>query len=423
MDGRKAASILGLAAWAVYDWANSAFATVIQTFVFAPYFTEQVAADGGSAWWGNALSLAGIVVAIGGPVLGAVADQGGRHKPWIAAFTLLAVTATALLWFVRPSPAYAWPALLLVMLGTIGTEIAIVFYNAMLPRLAQPQHLGRWSGWGWSLGYAGGLASLIAALLGFVRTEEPWFVLDRSSAEHVRATFLLVAGWHLLFAMPLFVFMRDTPATGKALSHAARDGLRQLQESARRARQYGPILRFPIAAMIYHDGLATLFAFGGVYAARTFRMDEQQVLMFGIALNVAAGLGAAVFAGLDDWIGSRRTILLSLAGLVVPGTLILLVESPVLFWGFGLLMGIFVGPVQAAGRSFLARVAPEPLQNEMFGLYALSGRATAFLGPLLVGWISYWAQSQRLGMATVVAFFGLGFVLMLLVPPDSPAKQ
>ncbi|MCI0410380.1 MAG: MFS transporter [Acidobacteria bacterium] len=417
---RASSSTTGLVSWAFYDWASSAFATVIQTFVFAAYFTRHVAENEtvGSVQWGNTLSAAAIVVAIGGPILGAMADQGGRRKPWIGTFTALCVGATALLWFVRPSLEYVWLALFLVWLGTIGEEFAAIFYNAMLPSLVGPERLGRWSGWAWGLGYAGGLASLVVALFAFVRAEHPWFSLDRTAAEHVRATFLLVAAWYLLFAMPLFLCTPDGRGTGKGLARAARDGLRQLSDSIRQVRRYKDIIRFLIARMIYIDGLATVFAFGGVYAAGTFKMTEEEVLIFGIALNVTAGLGAASFAWLDDWIGGKRTILVSLVGLIVPAALILLVQSPTLFWVFGLLLGVFVGPVQAASRSFLARVAPAPLLTEMFGLYALSGKATAFLGPLFVGWLTYLSGSQRIGMSTVIVFFILGFLLMLSVPSD-----
>jgi UMF1 family MFS transporter len=417
---RASSSTPGLVSWAFYDWASSAFATIIQTFVFAAYFTRHVAENEtvGSVQWGNTLSAAAIVVAIGGPILGAMADQAGRRKPWIAGFTALCVGATALLWFVRPSLEYVWLAMLLVWLGTIGEEFAAIFYNAMLPSLVGSDRLGRWSGWGWSLGYAGGLVSLVVALFAFVRADHPWFSLDRTVAEHVRATFLLVAVWYLLFAIPLFLVTPDARGTGKGLARAARDGLRQLSDSIRQVRRYRDIIRFLIARMIYIDGLATVFAFGGVYAAGTFKMTEEEVLIFGIALNVTAGIGAALFAWVDDWIGSKRTILLSLVGVMVPATLILFVQSPTLFWAFGLLLGVFVGPVQAASRSFMARIAPEALLNEMFGLYALSGKATAFLGPLLVGWGTYLSGSQRLGMGTTIVFFVIGFLLMLNVPAD-----
>jgi UMF1 family MFS transporter len=411
---------VGLLSWAMYDWANSSFATVIQTFVFAAYFTRRVAADEaiGSAQWGNAISLAGLCVAIGGPVLGAIADQNGRRKPWIASFSLLCIAATALLWFVRPAPGYAWPALLLVAVGTVGFEYASIFYNAMLPSLAPPDAVGRWSGWGWSLGYIGGLVCLALALVALVRPETAWFTLDAEAAENVRATFLLVAGWYLVFALPLLLFTPDQRRARLPATEAVKRGCRQLLDSLGQVRQYGHIVRFLIARMIYIDGLATIFAFGGVYAAGTFDMTEQQVLLFGIGLNITAGLGAAVFALLDDRVGGKTTILLALLGLIFSGTLILLVSTPKLFWTFGLLLGLFVGPAQASSRSYLARVAPENLENEMFGLFALSGKATSFLGPLLVGWITYLSGSQRLGMSSVIGFFLLGGLLMLTVPSD-----
>lgn len=261
---------------------------------------------------------------------------------------------------------------------------------------------------------------MVAAFMAFMREANPWFALDRSSAEHVRATFLLAAAWYFLFALPLFLITPDRRGAGKPLTRAIRDGLRQLRDSIRQARRYRHIVRFLIARMIYIDGLATLFAFGGVYAAGVFDMAEQDVLTFGIMLNTVAGIGAAVFGWLDDRLGSRRVILLSLGGLILFGASILLVESPALFWGFGMLLSLFVGPLQAASRSYLARTAPEPLRNEAFGLYALSGKATAFLGPLMVGSLTSLADSQRVGMSIVVVFFLAGFLLMLKVPEANP---
>ncbi len=419
-----ATSPAALLSWALYDWANSAFPTVIQTFVFAAYFTRRVAENetAGSAAWGTAVGIAGAFIAVGGPVLGAIADQGRRRKPWIAVLTGLCVVATALLWLVEPEGPVL-PALALLAVGIVSFELACVFYNAMLPELAGSK-IGRWSGWAWGLGYAGGLACLVVCLFALVRPQGAWLGLDPGAAEHVRATFVLVALWFALFSLPLFLVTPDRVAPdggtgpGRGAVRAVRDGLAQLVRTLRQVRRYGTIVRFLIARMLYIDGLATLFSFGGVYAAGTFDMTEQEVLGFGIALNVTAGLGAALFAWLDDRLGSKLTILLSLAGLLATGVPILLVHSEALFWSLGIALGTFVGPAQAASRSYLAHAAPAELRTQMFGLYALSGKATAFAGPLLVGWLTVLSGSQRVGMSVIMVFLALGGLLMLTVPKE-----
>lgn len=412
---------LGLLAWAFYDWANSSFATLIETFVFAAYFARSVAVNEtvGTAQWGNMMAASGLVIGLGGPVLGAVADHCGRRKPWLAAFTGLAVIATALLWFVKPSPDWAVPALVLAGLGVVGTEYGVIFYNAMLPALCPPERLGRWSGWGWAIGYVGGLACLALGLYGFV-AKGAWLALPRGEAEHVRATALLTAAWFLVFSLPLFFLSRDEPPTGKPLRRAARDGLAQIADSLRQVRRYRFVARFLLARMIYNDALTTLFAFGGIYAAGTFHMEPEEILLYGIGLNVTAGAGAAAFAWIDDRLGPRRVIVWSLWGLIVPGALLLLVTSKAWFWGLGLVLGLFVGPVQASSRTYLAKVAPPEARNEMFGLFALSGKITSFIGPFLVGWITLFSGSQRVGLSAVFALFALGLWLLRGVPEASP---
>jgi len=419
--GSSRAGRRALISWALYDWANSAFSTLITTFVFAAYFTRQVAADetSGTTLWGNAIAAAGLLVAVGGPILGAVADQGGPRRGLLAAFTLLAVAATALLWFVRPDTAYVPLALLLVAVGTLGAELAAVLYNALLPVLAPASRIGRWSGWGWGLGYLGGLSCLALALFGFVRADA-WLDLPRDQAQYVRATFLLTAAWFLVFALPLLSLNIERHAPRKPLGRAVRDGLAQLTRTLRQVRHYAVILRFLIARMLYVDGLATLFVFGGVYAAGTFEMSEQDVLLFGIVLNVTAAAGAVLFAWLDDLRGPRATLLLALSGLILLGTAVLLVQSQTWFWVLGAGLGVFVGPAQAAGRSWLARAAPPELRSELFGLFALSGKATAFAGPLLVGWVTWLADSQRVGMGVIIVFFALGLAMLLTVPEQRP---
>lgn len=406
-----------LVAWAFYDWANSAVATVITSFVFATYFTRAVAPspEEGTVLWSHAQSAAAFVVAVLAPILGAVADRGGRRKPWLLAFTLVSIVATALMWFVRPSPDYALLALVLVAIGTVGFEFGTVFYNAMLPDLAPRERLGRWSGWGWGLGYLGGLGALVLCLVGFVQTDQPWFGVGKDEQANIRATTVVVAAWFALFALPLFLMTPDRPSRGVPIARAVREGLTVLGLTLRRLRHRPTIALFLLAQMLYADGLATLFAFGGIYAAGTFGMSFAEVIQFGIVLNVTAGLGAAAFAPLDDRIGARRTILLSLGGLILCGALVLLVESKTMFWVWGSALGLFVGPAQAASRSMMARLAPPDERAEMFGLLALSGKATAFLGPAVLGWATWAFASQRAGMATILVFWLAGLAVLLRV--------
>ena len=414
------APLTGLWSWAMYDWANSAYWTVIQTFIFPPYFTQEIALDeeSGSRLWGTTLGIAGLFIAIGAPFLGAVADQTGRRKPWIGLFTALTILSIGLLWFVKPSPDFLWPAMLLIGAGTITFECASVFYNAMLPSLVPQSRVGRWSGWGWSVGYAGGLAGLLLAGLLFLMPEQLPFGLDRDQGGHIRATSLLVAAWYLLFSLPLFLFTPDVPASGKGLKRAMKDGYAQLLDMIKEVRPYRGIIRFLIALMIYHNGLVALFAFGGIYAATVFGMSEGEIVTFGLALNVSALLGSAGFGWIDDRIGGKQTILWSLVGLVLSMAALLFVESRLPFWIFGLLLGIFVGPAQASSRSYLSRMAPASLRNQMFGLHALAGKVSAFLGPLVVGWTIDWTGSHRLGMSTILVFIVVGFLLMLKAPSD-----
>lgn len=420
----------GLFAWALYDWANSSYFVIIQTFIFAAYFTKTIAenVEIGTAQWGNMISIAGIVIAIGAPIFGAIADQAGKRKPWIAFFTVMCVIGCGVLWFAKPDPSSLWLALSMGFVATIGAEFAFIFYSAMLPDLVPADKLGRWSGWGWGLGYAGGLACLLVALYAFIQTNGAWLGLDAEQSEPVRATFLLTAIWYSLFSLPLFFKTPDTPSTNKGIGASVQDGFNQLKVSIKQLGEFKNIVRFLVARMFYNDAIVTIFAMGGVYAAGTFDMDEQEILLFGVGLNVTAGLGAFGFAWLDDKSGSKFTINASILGLVIPLLALIVVKSMYWFIGWGLILGIFVGPIQAASRSFMARISPPDLTNQMFGLLALSGKVTSFIGPFLVGFLTLQFGSQRIGMTAILLMLLIGYVLMFTVkeyqaPPFEEIKS
>lgn len=409
-----------VAAWCLYDWANSAVPTIIGTFIFATFFTKAVAPDEvtGTAFWGNAMAVAGLGVAILAPILGAIADETGRRKPWIAVFTVLCCLATAMLWFVEPDESWVFYALAFAVLSTWGFEFASVFYNAMLGDIAPRSHLGRVSGWAWGLGYVGGLASLVLCLIGFVQTETPWFGISTENAENIRVVALVTALWLAVFSLPLFLFTPDRRPSHEGRSSSGIGasvvkGISTLVQTFRDLKHHAILARFLFARMIYADGIGTLFAFGGIYAAGTFGMSFAEVIQFAIAMNVGSALGAAAFSFLDDRIGGKRVILISLSALIVFGGALLIIDSITLFWVFGLGLSVFVGPVQAASRAMVARLAPDEKQTEFFGLFAFSGKATAFLGPLILATVTQVFDSQRAGMATIVVFLAVGFALLL----------
>src|SRR5690606_35486092 len=256
---------------------------------------------------------------------------------------------------------------------------------------------------------------LILALFAFVQTDEPLFGLDKDSAEHVRITGPLVGAWVALFSLPLCLLTPDRPSAGRPARDAIARGLAPLTPTLATARRQRQIGLFLLARMIYADGLNTLCAFGGIYAAGTFGMEMAQVIQFGILLDVTAGLGALAFAWVDDWLGAKRTILIALLGLLACGTTAVIATSTLVFWIAGGLLGVFVGPTQAASRSMLARMAPPHMRTEMFGLYALTGKITAYTGPFLLGTVTFYTGSQRLGIATILGFFLIGMILLLPV--------
>lgn len=392
-------------AWCLYDWANSAFPTIVTTFVFSTYYTQKIATDPitGTAEWGKAVALSGLVVALLSPLLGSIADKGGVRKPWLGFFTIVTIISSALLWFAEPTPEFALWTLFWVFVGTIGFEFCMVFYNAMLQDIAPSKYIGRVSGLGWGLGYMGGILSLVIALC-FLKADFP-----------IQITGPWVALWFFIFAIPLFLFTPDRSLKHISAFQAIQQGVRELIRTLQKVWQHREIAKFLIAHMIYNDGLTLVFTFGGIYAAGTIGMSFEEVLVFGIAMNVVACMGAIAFGWLDDARGAKETILISLVAMTVLSSLLLMADSKLWFWILALLLGVFVGPAQAASRSLMTRLSPPHLVTEMFGLYALAGKATAFLGPLLLGLITVHFNSQRMGMVLIVVFLSVGALLLNLV--------
>ncbi len=400
--------------WALYDWANSAFTTLVVTFIYATYFTKSFGTDPEltASWWGRAVSLSALAIAILSPVLGAAADRAGARKRFLMVTTLICVVGTTLLAFVVPGTPHAVTlALGIFVVANIAYEIGNVFYNSFLSEIASPARIGRISGYGWGLGYAGGLVCMAVALVGFVQPAEPWFGISTANGWNVRATNILVSLWFLVFALPLFLAVPERRKAAVRFEPLA--AFRELAETFRQLRRYRETFKFLVARLIYNDGLVTIFAFGGIYAANEFGLSFSQVLVFGVVLNVAAGLGAFLFGVVDDRLGGKWTILASLIALTGATALAVWAPNATWLWVAGILIGIFVGPNQSASRSLMGRFVPERRQAEFFGFFAFSGKATSFMAPLLYGEAAKAFGSLRAGVATVAIFFVVGGVLLL----------
>jgi UMF1 family MFS transporter len=414
--------------WCFYDWANSSFTTLVVTFIYATYFTQAFAENEarGTALWSRGIVVSSILIALLSPILGSFADRGGTRRAFLITSTLICVGATTLLAFLTPDLPFAvWLALGTFVVGNVAFEVGMVFYNAFLPSVSTPATLGRISGRGWGLGYIGGLLCLVVALFGFVGLGDapPWIPLARDAGLHVRATNLLVAGWFLLFSLPMLLWVRDPPLAAALVRKASvRGAYDDLSATFGRLLHFPQVFRFLLARLVYNDGLVTIFAFGGIYAAGTFGMEFSEVIVFGIALNLAAGIGAWVFGFVDDRLGGKNTVQISLFALLTAALLAVLAPTKTLFWVAGIMVGIFAGPNQAASRSVMARIVPAQHENEFFGFFAFSGKATAFLGPLLLGLASD-AFGQRAGVSTVMIFFVLGIVLLARVNEQEGARQ
>ncbi|MDP6343076.1 MAG: MFS transporter [Alphaproteobacteria bacterium] len=458
VTGTVPASRTGQFSWALFDWANQPYFTLVTTFIFAPYFTSHVVGDAvrGQELWGYGQAMAGLCIALLSPIMGAMADAGGPRKPWILAFQAVCIVACAALWLAlpgAPSQTIFW-ILALIVLASLGAEFSIVFNNAMLPSLAREARLGRLSGYAWALGYLGGLVSLGFVLAAFSLPEVPLFGLDKASHEHDRIVGPLAAVWTAIFIIPLFLFTPDGPPSGLGRAEAARQGLRQLWGTLRALRHYRNVMLFLIARMIYFDGLSAVFAFGGIYAAGIFGWTTTNLGIFGIILTIFAAVGAVTGGWLDDRIGSKRTILFAVSGLflatlgvvsvTVDGlgtaartdTILFFVHYPVaapgegmfntlteqVFLFFGILIGIFGGPAQAASRTMVSRLVPPDMVGEFYGLYALSGKATAFIAPLAVGLFTGLYASQRAGISVILVFLAVGLLLMLPVREERTTR-
>lgn len=449
-DSSPAGGRKGRFGWVLFDWATQPFYTLVVTFLFAPYFANGFVGDPvkGQALWGGATGLAELLVAALSPVLGAVADAGGRRKPWIVAFSAMMALGMAALWFAAPGqPQLTVFVLAAYGLALVGTEFATVFNNAMMTDLVPASRLGRLSGLGWAIGYVGGLVSLVIVAGGLIADPTtgktalgiaPVIALDPVIREGERLVGPFSALWYLVFVIPFFLYTPDRARPEGDAAVPWREGLRRLWATLRNLRQHGNVARFLLARMLYADGLTAILTFGGIYAASVFGWGAFELGLFGIILTLAGAIGCWLGGRADDRFGSKAVIGVTLVCLIfasagvlsvdrthvlyfvavaerVPGGAPFASAGEQVYLGFTLLIGLAVGPVQSSARTLLARLAPRDRMTEFFGLFAFSGKATAFAAPLAVSAVTLATGSQRLGIATAIVFLVAGLLLLTKV--------
>ena len=399
-----------VAAWVSYDFANSSFAAVILATIYAAWYAQVVVgntAGEGDLWWGRVIALSMAIVAVASPFLGGIADRAGVRRTLLVAMTALAVVATVLMATVQEGMVVR--GFVLGVLGNVGFEGALVYYNAWLPEIAPPDRRGRVSGWGYAAGYLGSLVALMAALP-FVRSAQP------------TGAFLVTAALFGICALPAIFFLPAAPSQGIPALRAAREGFSEVTATFRRILGLRDLRRFLAAYFIYEDAVNTVVAFSAIFAAQTLGFSMPQLVILYAVVQVSALAGAIAWSGPTDRLGPRRVVIIVLAQWIVVVILCYVVRTQAQFFVVAVLAGTGLGAVQAASRAFMASLIPRGMEAEMFGFYALCGKSAAILGPLVFGAISSaTGGDQRAGVLAVGLFFVVGLLLVARVGAGGPA--
>ena len=405
--------------WCLFDFANSSFTTLIVTVAFAVYFREAVVnrpGNVGDQIWGRATFLAMMIVALTSPILGALADGSGKKKLFLVLTSLQTIVATALLYLVGPGDVTL--GVVLFVIGLVGFEAGYVFYNAFLPEVSTPATIGRVSGWAWAVGYVGGLSALALCypLIGG-DLKDPSGALQPDTVQGYQWSFLLVAGFYLVFAVPAFLFLRESAGTAAVRQplEIVTLGFRRVRDTLGHLRKYREVSKFIVASLLFNDGITTVIAFSAIYATVTFGFTGGQVVILFLILNIVAAPGSVVAGHLADRIGAKRTLVLTLIlwiGVVIVGAT---ARNTAMFYVMACGAALGMGSTQAVGRSFMAQISPPEREAEFFGFYVLSGKFASMFGPLIFGEISNWTGSQRWAVISLLPFFLAGLLILSLV--------
>ena len=424
--------------WALFDWANQPFFTVVTTFIFAPYFVNQVINNtvDGQAMWGYINAIAAFSIALCSPVFGAIADVRGPRKPWVAILSVMCAIASVGLWYAQPNGNIIIP-LISFGIATFAIEMAVIFNHAMLPTIIEEKRLGRLSGFSWGIGYIGGVVALLLLLVLFIWTDTPLFGLNKDLFEPERISGPFSALWLIIFTIPMLLFTPDVNKFNKKIVplDAIKLGFSNLKNTLLDVKAYKNIWKFLIARAFYNDGVLAVISFSGIYAMAVFGWNTTSLGIFAIIINIVAFFGCLIGGAVDDKLGSKIAIRISVWALFIAllgvisitknsalfglinfetsdNTAFLSTPAQIWFMGFGLILGVGFGPAQSASRTMMVRITPKEKMTQFFGLYAFSGKATGFLAPLGIGIVTATTGNIRMGMSVILVFFFAGLVVL-----------
>jgi UMF1 family MFS transporter len=433
--------------WFFFDWASQPYNTLLITFIFAPYVKELIG-DGAEAQavWAFGIAAAGIVIAVLAPVLGALADTAGNRLRWIWLFSLMYVVGASGLWWAAPGSFNLTTTLILFAIGMIGMEFATIFTNSMLPDLGPREDLGKISGNGWAFGYLGGLVALVIMLVFFAESAttgktffglDPALGLDAAQREGTRFVGPLTALWYAVFMIPFFLWVRD-PKPARVPQGAVKHALISLGQTLRSLPKTPSLFAYLGSSMFYRDALNGMYTFGGIYAAGVLEWSVPQSGVFGIVAIITGAVFAVIGGRADVRFGSKPVIVVCILVLSFVAVSIVFVSREsvygvpveagstmpdVAFYVFGALIGAAGGVIQSASRTMMVRQADPQKMAQSFGLYALAGKATSFLAPMLIGVATVATGSQQLGVSPLILLFLLGLLLLAWVKPEGDQPE
>ena len=444
--------------WMMFDWASQPYNTLLLTFIFGPYFASilsnlymydgldsEAANAAAQGFWAWGVALGGILIAIMAPVLGAIADSTGRRMPYIVVFSLMYVLGASGLWWSTPSGAHIYLTMGIFLVGLIGMEFATIFTNAMLPNLTERKNIGLVSGAGFSLGYWGGLITLLVMLLFLAENgagqtllgNAPAFGLDPGQREGTRSVGPLAAIWYAVFMIPFFLYVREQPRDVLPKKGAVKAGLSDLVQTLKNLFNTPSFAAYLGSSMFYRDALNGMYTFGGIYAFGVLNWSVVDIGIFGIVSIIAGAIFAMIGGFADRRFGPKPVILVSILALIGAAIGIVSISREVVFgmpvsdgsnfpdlafYLCGVVVGAAGGTIQSASRTMLVRQANPSRMTEAFGIYSMAGKATAFFAPALIAIATDLSGSQRIGVTPIIGLFVIGLVLLIWVKPDGEDK-